>query len=92
MLLPEHVLDQVLGEVGLVLALRAPEHPPQVDPLAVLVEGAAHAAELLGAPGALHALVDARLVVGLDLGPVDLLRAVGAVHEQVLRDKNRDEV
>ena len=76
--------SQILSEVGLVLALRAAEHTPKVDPLAVLVEGAAHAAELLGAPGALHALVDARAVVRLDLGPVDLLGAVGAVDEQVL--------
>ena len=68
----------------LILALRAAEHPPQVDPLAVLVEGAAHAAELLGAPGALHALVDARAVVRLYLGPVDLLGAIRTVDEQVL--------
>ena len=72
-----------LGEVRLVLALRAPEDAPAVLPLAVVVEGAAHPAELPHAPRALQPREDARPVVLLDLGAGELLRAVGAVDEWV---------
>ena len=73
-----------LGKVRLVLALRAPEDAPAVLPLAVVVEGAAHPAELPHAPWALQPREDAQLVVLLHLGAGELLRAVGAVDEWVL--------
>ena len=75
-----HVLDQVLGKVGLVLALRTPEDAPAVLPLAVVVEGAAHPAELPDAPRALEANEDARFVVVFDLGAGEFLRAVRTVY------------
>ena len=76
-----HVLDQILGKVRLVLALRAPEDAPAVLPLPVVVEGASHPAELPDAPLALEADEHARFVVVVDLGAGKLLRAVRAVYQ-----------
>ena len=62
------------------LALGAPEDAPAVLPLAVVVEGAAHPAELPDAPRALQADEHARLVVFFHIGAWERLRAVRTVN------------
>ena len=58
----DHVIHKILSKVCLVLTLRASEYPPQMGSLSVLVEGTTHTTKPLGAPWALHALKNTRVI------------------------------